>query len=349
MRYGAVVLVGMLAVFAGTSLAVEYEDGGAEGQQDVLTLDLAEQSALTLADGASQPEEQPQQAPAFESSEEISVVSATQPLLWEGFLTGLEGFEDFVHPVSSPLYFHDPFIDTRTNLLYVWHKFPGGSDVKGGDLQVWAMPIWVALTERLQLTATCDGYSRIRARGLRPDEGWNDLAVGLKYNILADREEQMLMSAGLSWRLSNGHALTLHGGVDELNPYVSAAKGFGKCHVIGTVGGRLPMDHNKGNYILYESLHVDYEIVDDFYPLIELNGVQYLSNGDRLPLDVGGLDYANIGSNNVSGNSTFWAAVGFRWKAHKNIEVGATYEFPLTTPRNDIIDDRVTVSVILGL
>ena len=95
---------------------------------------------------------------------------------------------------------------------------------------------------------------------------------------------------------------------------VRAPQPFGKCHVIGTVGGRLAMDHNMGNHILYESLHIDYELLENFYPLIEFNALQYLRNADRLPLGVGGLDYANIGSNDVRGNSTFWGEVGFRRK-----------------------------------
>jgi len=298
---------------------------------------------LGLDDAVAMGQVESEQTPA--TSEEPQLL-ANMP---KGFLTGLKGFENFVHPVSSPLYFFDPFIDTRANLLYVWHKFPKKSALKGGDLSVWAMPIWVALTERLQLTATCDGYSRIRARALRPDEGWNDLAIGLKYNLIADVENQFLLSTGLSWRLSNGHALTLHGGVDELNPYVTAAKAFGKWRTIGTLGGRIPMNRHMGNSILYENLHISYELLENFFPLVEFNGVQYLSNSDRLPLGVGGLDYANIGSNDVKGNSTFWGAAGFRWKATPNVEVGATYEFPLSTRENDIFDQRVTVSVILSL
>ena len=115
------------------------------------------------------------------------------------------------------------------------------------------------------------------------------------------------------------------------------------------VEGAPAVARHEGNFILYENLHVSYELFENFFPLMEFNGLQYLSNGDRLPLDVGGLDYANIGSNNVRGNSTFWGAVGFRFKAHKNVEVGATYEFPLSTRHNDIFDQRVTASVILGL
>jgi len=267
----------------------------------------------------------------------------------KGFLTGMKGFDDFVHPVSSPLYFHDPFIDTRLNMVYLWHKFPRKSDLKGGDLHVWAIPFWVALSEKLQLTAEIDGYSRLRARALRPDEGWNDLAIGLKYNWIADVDNQFALSTGLSWRLSNGHSMTLNGGVDELNPYVTAAKAVGNWRLIGTFGGRLPMDEQDGNYILHENLHISYKLADGFFPLVEFNGIQYLSDGDRLPLDVGGLDFANIGSNNVEGNSTYWGAAGFRWKLHKHVELGAVYAFPLSTRKNDIFDQRAIVSVILGL
>jgi hypothetical protein len=288
-------------------------------------------------------------AVAQEVGETPEAVVKSETILWEGFLTGMQGFDSFVHPVTSPLYFHDPFIDTRTNIVYLWNKFPKGSDLKGGDISVWALPIWVALTEKLQLTAEIDGYSRLRARALAPDEGWNDLAVGLKYNLLADVENQFALSTGLSWRLSNGHSMTLNGGVDELNPYITAAKRMDKWQFIGTFGGRLPMDENKGNYILHENLSIAYELLEGFFPLVEFNGLQYLSDGNRLPLDVGGLDYANIGSNNVEGNSTFWAGVGFRWKVNKNVEVGAAYEVPLSSRENDILDQRVTVSIILGL
>lgn len=268
--------------------------------------------------------------------------------LWDGFLTGLEGFEDFPHPVSSPLYFHDPFIETRANILYMWHEFSNG-DLKGGDLNVWALQLWVALTERWQLTAKIDGYSKIRARALRPAEGWNDIALGLKYNFYNDVANQFLVSGGMSWRLSNGHSLTLNGGVDELNPFISAAKAFDKLKLIGTFGGRIAMDQNAGNHIVYENLHVSYELWENFYPLLEINGLQYLSDGNRLPLSVGGLDYANIGSNDVAGNSVFWGGVGFRWKIHEHVELGATYEFPISNPDNSIFQQRVTTSIIIGL
>ena len=302
------------------------------------SFDLNSDVVLADASETTQPVITREEAAADESS-----------ILWPGFLTGLRGFEGFAHPVSSPIYNHDPFIDTRLNLIYLWHKFPDGSALHGGDLSVWAAQIHVALTEKLQLMANCDGYSRIRARALRPDEGWNDLMAGLKYNLIADQANQFLLSSGLAWRLSNGHDGVLQGTSDELNPYITAGKGFGKLHVLGNVGGRIPMNRHQGNCIVYENLHVDYELFENFFPLIEFNGLQYLSNAEHLPLGVGGLDYANIGSNNVRNNAIFWGELGFRWKAIEHVELGATYGFPITSRDKDIFDQRVTVSVMLTL
>jgi hypothetical protein len=243
------------------------------------------------------------------------------------------------------MYFHDPFIDSRVNLMFLRNEFPDGNQLHGGHVDIYGTPFYLALSERLQFMVTCGGYSVLRAEALRPAQGWNDWAFGLKHNLIADQDSQFLLSQGLIWRLSNGHALTLHGGVDELNPFVSAAKGLGRWHFIGTVGGRLAMDHHMGNHILYECLHVDYELLDNFYPLVEFNGLQYLSNAERLPAKVGGLDFANIGANDVRGDSVFWTAVGFRWKLHDNFEFGASYEFPLSSRENDSMDQRFIVSL----
>jgi hypothetical protein len=71
--------------------------------------------------------------------------------------------------------------------------------------------------------------------------------------------------------------------------------------------------------------------------------VHYLSDGERLPLSVGGLDYTNLGSADVSGSSVVWAGAGARWKLSPHASVGAVYEFALTDADDDIMDTRVTV------
>jgi hypothetical protein len=96
-------------------------------------------------------------------------------------------------------------------------------------------------------------------------------------------------------------------------------------------------------------LHFSYELWENIYPLIEFHGLHYLSNGDRIPFDVDAADYGNIGSSHVNGDSIYWAGIGFRWHATSHISVGATWEFPLMNPADDIFGQRVTVNISFGL
>ncbi|MFQ5424913.1 MAG: hypothetical protein ACE5F9_13165 [Phycisphaerae bacterium] len=286
-------------------------------------------------------------AESVETTTETSV-ETPEPLLWDGFLWGDRHFRKKPRPIGSPLYFEDPFINSDIRAIYLWHKFPDGSALHGGDLSVWALQVRLALTDRLQFLATGDGYSKLSTPILKDDEGWNDLAFALKYALLVDHESDFILSTGLRWRLSNGHANTLNGNVDELSPFVTAYKGFGKLGVMADVVGRIPMDQDDGNNIVSWDVHVDYELVDDFFPLLEIHGLHYLSDGDRLPLDVGGLDYANIGSNDVKGESAYWGTLGFRWNITDQVSWSAGYGFPLQNPdNNDIFEQRATTQIAI--
>ena len=138
--------------------------------------------------------------------------------------------------------------------------------------------------------------------------------------------------------------------LDEAEPpFLSFAKGWGKFNTIGSITGRIPMDRNDANYSLVGSLHFDYELFENFFPLVEFNFIQYLSDGDKYPLRVAGGDYANIGANDVAGKTSFFGGVGFRYKFAPNIELGAIYQFPMMRPGVDVLDHRITVSMIVGL
>lgn len=335
-----IVVLAMCFTFAGLLSAGEIPpsdgDNGATGgvlRENLLALDDSEnppdvgQSSSTTSGEAKEPE----------------------PLLWKGFLYGDPHFRDKPRPVGSPLYFEDPFINSDIRLIYLYHKFPKDSNLRGGDLNVYAMQVRLALTDRLSFLATCDGISHLESPILNDETGWNDLAVGLKYALLVDHTNDFLLSTGLKWRLSNGHADILHGNVDELTPFISAYKGWGKFNVIADVAGRLAMDEHRGNHLLSWNLNANYEIIERFFfPVVEFHGVHYLSNGDRLPLSDGGLDYANIGSNNVAGSSVFWGGIGARWNIADHISWGAVWEFPMqSTQANDLFEHRITTDLIL--
>jgi hypothetical protein len=307
----------------------------------------SEPLALNFSDSDQEPEGAQQAAGTKTETKTETTTVEPEPLLWKGFLYGDQHFKDKPRPVGAPLYFEDPFINTDVRAIFLWHKFPHESQLRGGQLTTYALSLRVALTDRLQLMATEDGYSHIESPILDDQSGWNDLAWGLKYALIDDHENDFLLSTGLRWMLSNGSARVLQGNADELSPFFSVYKGCGKWNFLADVVGRLPMEEKEGNYILSWDGHVDYELFKNFFPLFEVHGLHYLSNADQLPLDIGGLDYANIGSHYVAGHSAYWGGVGFRWNIVEHVSWGAVWEFPMqSTSNNDIFEQRVTTNVI---
>jgi hypothetical protein len=267
-------------------------------------------------------------------------------VLAPGFLSGLRGFEHFYEPIGNPLFFESPFINTSIRVLYLHHEFAEKSQLQGGDLNVYAVQARLALTERLAFIATKDGYSDLNADALPKDEGWNDIAAGFKYAFYVDREADMVWTLGGRYQAGNGDSEVLQGGVQEVSPFVSFAKGWEKFHLLGNVSFRHPLDTNKGNNILQWSAHADYEIYPGIAPVLELHGLHYLDDGNRLPLKVGGLDYTNLGSSDVGGSTVVWFGAGARFNLAPNVSLGSTYEYPLTNKNADIHGGRVTVDLI---
>lgn len=340
-----------VAVFSSVVLALlsPVEAFAQTGGETLPTIDSQAQVsgdqplALSFNDGADQ---EPATTVARSTTE--TTIVEPEPILWKGFLYGDQHFRDKPRPVGSPLYFEDPFINSDLRFIYLWHEIAEQSQLRGGDLNVWALQARIAITDRLQFIATGNNVSHLTGPIINDDTGYNDMALGLKYAVLVDHDNDFILSTGLRWKLSNGHAGVLQGNVDELSPFISAYKGWGKWNFIADVAGRIAMDEHQGNHLLSWNAHVDYEVCKYFFPLFEIHGVHYLSNGDRLPLDVGGLDYGNIGSAHVAGHAAFWGSLGFRIPIVEHVSWGAVWEFPMqTTSNNDIFEQRVTTNLIL--
>lgn len=268
-------------------------------------------------------------------------------ILWPGFLNGLRGFEQFYNPVGNPLYFETPLNNTSARLLYIHHDFAEHSQLQGGHADIAAVQVRVALTERLGFIATKDGYSWLHTGALGDNEGWNSIAAGVKYAVIADKDEDFLLTPGVRVMFNSGKSTALQSGVTEFSPFISAAKGWDKFHLMGDFCVRLPTDDDRGNNIIQWDVHTDYEIFDGFAPMFELHGLHYLDNGTALPFKIGGLDYSNFGSANVGGSSVIWFGVGGRWKLTPQVSVGATYEHALTNENADLMKQRVTVDIEL--
>ncbi len=278
-------------------------------------------------------------------------------ILWPGFLTGTRSNtslrETFVDPVGNPLYFETPIIDTSAKFLYLWHDIPSQSQLGGGQLNVYALQLRIALTDRFALIATKDGWTEFNAGIIPRDSGWNDFSIGAKYALIVDDANDFILTAGMRWEWHQGNRGIFQGGDsgdNELSPFVSFAKQWNDINFIGNVTARLPMDLNDGNAILSWDLHMDFEpfpeTMPGFHPLVEVHALHYLTNADATPLSVGGLDYTNIGASDVAGNSVFWGDLGFRYVLTPNVSLGFAYGFPISNPSNSIFNQRVTADLI---
>jgi len=269
--------------------------------------------------------------------------------MWPGFLTGMSGFDNFVMPVGQFVYFEDPFITTDLRLMYVYHQIPNRSVLRGGQVNLIAAQIRVALTERLAFIAVKDGYSWVDTRITASGDGFNDVMVGLKYALIVDPQEQFVLSTGLRWEWVNGSTDAFQGGdSQEISPFFSVAKGWDKWHFLGAVSGRIPTDHHDANYSVVWNMHLDYKLTEAFRPLIEVHGIHWLSNADKLPLSEDFLDVGSLGAAKARGRDFFSMGLGFRWQAMDNINVGFAWEFPLESAAAHLQQNRFTFNTVVS-
>lgn len=265
-----------------------------------------------------------------------------------GLFGRMAGFDDFVMPVGMPTIFEDPFITTDLRLLYIYHRIPGGSVLRGGQVHVAALQIRVALTDRLAFLATKDGYSWVDSGITSAGDGWNDIVVGFKYAFYVNQAEQVIWTGGLRWEWQNGSTDAWQGGGSgEINPGISFAKGWDEWHFIGDVQGRIPTNHHKGNASVTWNLHLDYALTETFRPLVEVHGIHWLSNADRLPISADYLDVGSLGASSARGRDFFSAGVGFRWEMMEDVSLGVTYEFPLESKSEHLQDYRFTMNTVI--
>ncbi len=286
---------------------------------------------------------------AGQDDQHPSWVTDLESKTWPGFLTGLLGYEDFVMPVGMPMYFEDPFITTDVRLLYMHHRIPSRSVLGSGQVHVAASQIRLALSERIAFMVTKGGYSWVDSHATPAGDGWNDWAIGLKYALYSNPDDQFLVTTGLRWEMTNGSSDAWQGGNSgELSPFASMAKGWDKWHFLGAVSGRIPTNGSAGNSSVVWNLHLDYELTEDFRPLIELNGIHYLSSADEFPLGADYLDVGSLGAADVTGRDFYSAGFGFRWQAAPNVSVGLTYEVPLESASENLQEHRITLNTVVS-
>ena len=127
-------------------------------------------------------------------------------------------WDGFEMPIVQPYLFEDPFITTNAVGVYMYHEFPEQGIFQGGHAHAAALQLRVALTDRLALVATKDGYmwSRPDTPIVGDSNGWMNLGAGLKYAIIQDEENQFILSGTLRAEFATGSKDVYAGGSDWL-------------------------------------------------------------------------------------------------------------------------------------
>jgi hypothetical protein len=265
--------------------------------------------------------------------------------------------DNTISPVSNPIYFEDPKVTSEVRPVYMYHFLPGtfnfngGSVPLGGQVQVMAVQFRYALTDKLGLIASKDGYIEFQPNStLNKSYGWGDLAAGLKYVLVDDQDDQFIMTPGFSLTLPTGSTAVFQArGSGEWNAFVSAEKGFDQLHLTANGGLIIPNNFGENTAQLHYSLQADYYVCQYFIPFAVANGYTILSNGNhnQLPvsLNTEGYDLINFGSTDTSGTTQMTIGGGVRSRIVKNVDVGIAYEAGVVNPVG-IFESRITADAV---
>lgn len=275
---------------------------------------------------------------------------AEERLNFHGSL-GEGGFSRYVPPVTNPIFNETPLITSEIRPIYFHQKIPGDFITGGGNIDVVAAQVRVALTERFGLLATTDGYAFADFDGVLPDsEGFADLAIGAKYAVHYDPPAGEIVTLGLRYTPPTGDlnvgALELSGnGAGFLHGFVSAMKIIDRWQVQGNLGVEQGLSSELTSFF-YASGHVSYEIAPGVYPLIEANVFLPYDGGDQIPnSQLTGFDVADLGSSDPE--DTFTVAAGARWRALDNAILGAAFEYNLNESSNSLFQWRAMFDVAI--
>ena len=269
--------------------------------------------------------------------------------------------DNTISPVANPIYFEDPRVTSEVRPVYMYQTLPdtfdfaGGSVPLGGQVQVMAVQLRYALTEKLALIATKDGYIQFQPHHvLGHGYGWGDLAAGLKYMLVDDQDNQAVLTPGFTLTIPTGSTEVFQGnGSGDWNLFVSAEKGFDNFHATANVGFIIPNNFAQQTAQTHYSLQLDYYTCQYFIPFAVMNGYTILSETknaasqslNAVPLNTEGYDLINFGSCAASGSTQLTVGGGFRSRLVKNVDVGLAYEAGVVDPKG-IFDTRITADVI---
>lgn len=247
-----------------------------------------------------------------------------------------------IAPVTAPFLFESPVIDSNVQLIGLHHRFPDTSLLGGGNLNGVALQARLAITERLAVIATKDGWIDFNPSALPDDEGFADIAAGVKYAVVDDPDAGVLLTAGLIYETHSGDGDVLQGnGAGVWRPFLSGLWAGDSLNTLTSVGANLPVSSSREPTLIDWHLQLSPADAGEFVPLLEVNGYYYIKDANGPGVAIEALDYGTVGTSQVEGQNVITGALGGRWRVSDTSHIGLAYERPMTN-RKYIFKDRVT-------
>ncbi|MBI1181282.1 MAG: hypothetical protein GC201_12050 [Alphaproteobacteria bacterium] len=256
----------------------------------------------------------------------------------------------YIPSVSNPLFNESPLVTTEIRPIYIHHDIPTSFLTGGGNIDIGAVQARLALTDRLAIIATKDGYADIHFAGVLPDEhGFANIAAGVKYAVVLNEQSGTAVTVGLRYEAPVGSLKTaginLQGHGDGfVNVFVTALQQVDRFQIQASVNADIALDSNADSSLFVGSIHANYAVTDWFFPLVEFNVFSVIGHGNRLPVPFEGFDVVNFGA--TGGGTVATVAAGARFRVAHNVLLGAAYEAPVTS-RKDITSWRVYADAVI--
>lgn len=309
----------------------------------------AEASGFATLDDIAAPSAAPPAAdftgfvPAGEATMASPLANATR-----GLFQSDHEFDGFTGPFSNPVQTKDPRSLTEARFIFLNNWSRKSTPVVGGaSIQVYALQLRLALTERLQLFADKDGIVRLSPNPGKSVTGLANIAAGAKYVFYRDVENQTLGSVALQYEAPTGYAnIFQNQGSGNLAAYFIFGKQFGEnTHALLQFGQNAAMNKLNSGYFM-TSAHLDHRF-GKFTPFYEANWFYYNQSGTFLPtLNIEGGGLIGLGAGQIMGLNYVTNAVGFKYDLTPNAELGVGYEFQLSN-RTMLLNNMLSAQLIL--
>lgn len=264
---------------------------------------------------------------------------------------GEGGFKRYTPPITNPVLNETPLITSEIRPIYFHQEIPNEFASGGGNLDVGAAQVRIALTERLGFIATTDGYADVDFDAVLPDSnGFADIAAGFKYAAYYNPKDGEILTLGVRYTAPLGNldvgTIDLTGfGAGSVNLFATGMKEMGVWRLQGSMGVQQAVSNDRTSYF-HGSLSASYDVGGGFYPTLETNVTLPYDGGDRIAnSSLTGIDIADFGSSDPE--SVVTVAAGARYAATENILLGAAFEYNLSESANDIFEWRGLLDMVI--